>query len=163
MANYVLVHGSFQGAWIWQPTAKILRDAGMSDVLVDIGETAALGEHPEGRPWRVGLANPQDFARPFLDTELSNEAVATSGGYGMRFDANGRFHHLFDPRTGRSGERYLSVTVLAPRATDADALSTSFSLMAETEISATLSRMDSTRAIVMTRDGSVLSINGHRS
>lgn len=28
MANYVLVHGSFQGAWIWQPTAKILREAG---------------------------------------------------------------------------------------------------------------------------------------
>ena len=158
----VTLNGIAQG-YITDCVVKILRDAGMSDVLVDIGETAALGEHPEGRPWRVGLANPQDFARPFLDTELSNEAVATSGGYGMRFDANGRFHHLFDPRTGRSGERYLSVTVVAPRATDADALSTSFSLMAETEISATLSRMDSTRAIVMTRDGSVLSINGHRS
>ena len=27
MATYVLVHGSFQGAWIWQPTAALLRKA----------------------------------------------------------------------------------------------------------------------------------------
>ena len=155
----ITLNGIAQG-YITDRVVDILRDAGMSDVLVDIGETAALGKHPEGRPWRVGLANPRDFERPFLDIELYNEAVATSGGYGMKFDADGRFHHLFDPRNGRSGERYLSVTVVAPRATAADALSTSFSLMAEAEISATLSRIDSTRAILMTVDGSVLSING---
>ena len=28
MANFVLIHGSFQGSWIWQPTVKLLRDAG---------------------------------------------------------------------------------------------------------------------------------------
>lgn len=28
MATYLLVHGSFQGAWIWQPTVKLLRAAG---------------------------------------------------------------------------------------------------------------------------------------
>jgi len=28
MATYLLVHGSFQGAWIWQPTVTLLRAAG---------------------------------------------------------------------------------------------------------------------------------------
>ena len=28
MANFVLIHGSFQGGWIWQPTAERLRQAG---------------------------------------------------------------------------------------------------------------------------------------
>ncbi|MBL4721900.1 MAG: alpha/beta hydrolase [Alphaproteobacteria bacterium] len=28
MSNFVLVHGGFQGSWIWQPTVKCLRDAG---------------------------------------------------------------------------------------------------------------------------------------
>ena len=28
MATFLLVHGSFQGGWIWQPTAKALRAAG---------------------------------------------------------------------------------------------------------------------------------------
>jgi pimeloyl-ACP methyl ester carboxylesterase len=28
MANFVLIHGSYQGSWIWQPTTKLLREAG---------------------------------------------------------------------------------------------------------------------------------------
>ena len=28
MATFVLVHGSFQGGWIWKPTAAVLRQAG---------------------------------------------------------------------------------------------------------------------------------------
>ena len=28
MASYVLVHGSYQGGWIWKPTAQKLREAG---------------------------------------------------------------------------------------------------------------------------------------
>ena len=28
MATYLLIHGSFQGAWIWQPTVTRLREAG---------------------------------------------------------------------------------------------------------------------------------------
>ena len=28
MANFVLIHGSFQGSWIWQPTVKLLREGG---------------------------------------------------------------------------------------------------------------------------------------
>ena len=28
MAKFVLVHGSFQGGWIWKPTAERLREAG---------------------------------------------------------------------------------------------------------------------------------------
>ena len=38
-------------------------------------------------------------------------------------DRAGRFTHLFDPRTGRSPARYHSVSVIAPTATEADALS----------------------------------------
>lgn len=28
MANFVLIHGSFQGGWVWKPTAEVLRAAG---------------------------------------------------------------------------------------------------------------------------------------
>ena len=28
MATFLLVHGSFQGGWIWQPTANALRAVG---------------------------------------------------------------------------------------------------------------------------------------
>jgi thiamine biosynthesis lipoprotein len=106
-----------------------LRKAGLSTTLVNMGEIRAIGARPEGRPWRVGLADPE---RPGVVTEtidLIDRAVATSAGAGFRFDASGRFTHLFDPATGRSPSRYSTVSVIAPTATEADALSTAFSLM----------------------------------
>ncbi len=106
-----------------------LRKAGLSTTLVNMGEIRAIGARPEGTPWRVGLADPD---RPGALTEtidLVDRAVATSAGAGFRFDAKGRFTHLFDPTTGRSPSRYSTVSVIAPTATEADALSTAFSLM----------------------------------
>ena len=61
--------------------------------------------------------------------DLVDRAVATSAGAGFRFDTKGRFTHLFDPTTGRSPSLYRTVSVIAPTATEADALSTAFSLM----------------------------------
>ncbi|MFX6865385.1 FAD:protein FMN transferase, partial [Acinetobacter baumannii] len=66
--------------------------------------------------------------------DLVDRAVATSAGAGFQFDAKGRFTHLFDPATGRSPQRYRSVSVMAPTATEADALSTAFSLMPLSDI-----------------------------
>jgi thiamine biosynthesis lipoprotein len=106
-----------------------LRKAGLSTTLVNMGEIRAIGPRPEGAPWRIGLADPE---RPGVVTEtvdLVDRAVATSAGAGFRFDASGRFTHLFDPATGRSPSRYSTVSVVAPTATEADALSTAFSLM----------------------------------
>jgi thiamine biosynthesis lipoprotein len=111
-----------------------LRKAGLSTTLVNMGEIRAIGARPEGRPWRVGLADPE---RPGVVTEtidLIDRAVATSAGAGFRFDASGRFTHLFDPATGRSPSRYSTVSVIAPTATEADALSTAFSLMSLSRI-----------------------------
>jgi thiamine biosynthesis lipoprotein len=106
-----------------------LRRAGLSTTLVNMGEIRAIGARPEGTPWRVGLGDPE---LPGLLTEtvdLVDRAVATSAGAGFRFDSIGRFTHLFDPATGRSPSRYRTVSVIAPTATEADALSTAFSLM----------------------------------
>jgi len=55
--------------------------------------------------------------------------VCTSGGYGTKFEASGRFHHLFDPLTGASAHGYLAVSVLATNTMIADALSTALYVM----------------------------------
>ena len=103
--------------------------AGLSTTLVNMGEIRAIGAGPEGTPWRVGLADPDRPGALTETVDLVDRAVATSAGAGFRFDANGRFTHLFDPATGRSPSRYRTVSVIAPTATEADALSTAFSLM----------------------------------
>ena len=124
----ITLNGIAQG-YATDRVVERLRNARLSTTLVNIGEIRAIGARPEGTPWRVGLADPE---RPGVVTEtidLVDRAVATSAGAGFRFDASGRFTHLFDPATGRSPSRYSTVSVMAPTATEADALSTAFSLM----------------------------------
>ncbi len=124
----ITLNGFAQG-FITDRVAELLRRAGMKNVLVDIGETRALDDHPDGRPWRLGIRNPSEPNDVLRTIGFANQAVATSGGYGTKFDAAGRHHHLFDPHTGRSTARYASVTVIAAKAATADALSTAFSNM----------------------------------
>ena len=123
----VTLNGIAQG-YITDRVATLLQDAGMADVLLDIGEVRALGRHPDGRPWRVGLrraAAPATLARTLA---LAGRAVATSAGIASPFEPTGRHHHLFDPATGRPASSTGQVSVIAPRATMADALSTALAV-----------------------------------
>jgi thiamine biosynthesis lipoprotein len=106
-----------------------LRRAGIRSALVETGETYGLGTHPDGRAWRLGVPNPLETGQLTRVVSLDDRAVATSAPSGTTFERTGRFHHLFDPYTGHSANEWSSVTVTAPSATVADALSTAFSAM----------------------------------
>ncbi len=95
--------------------ADLLRRAGLTSVLVDMGEVAAVGARPDGRPWRVALEGAGEIG-------LVDGAVATSAADGTRFSPF--CHHIFDPHTGRSAPDIGPVSVLASRAALANALST---------------------------------------
>jgi len=122
----ITLNGIGQG-YITDRVADLLRRQGWSNLLVDLGEILALDDRPDGHPWAVDLPVPGDRAERL---SIADRAVATSAGDGMAFDARGRHHHLFDPRTGQSANIYRSVTVVARRATVADALSTALYVMA---------------------------------
>ena len=123
----ITLNGIAQG-YITDRVASLLRDAGMTDVLLDIGETYALGRHPAGRPWRVGLRRAAEPETVGSTVALADRAVATSAGIASPFDASGRHHHLFDPATGAPAQPGAQVSVIAPRATMADALSTALAV-----------------------------------
>lgn len=129
----VTLNGIAQG-FATDRVADILRQGGLTTALIDIGEIRALGTRPDGAPWHAGASDPVRPGRMLAAFDLTDRALATSAGAGFRFDRAGQFHHLFDPRSGRSPALYRSVSVLAPTATEADALSTAFSLMPEADI-----------------------------
>jgi thiamine biosynthesis lipoprotein len=80
-------------------------------------------------------------------------AIATSSGRATSFDAAGRHHHLFDPATGRSADAYASVSVVARRATTADALSTACAV-SPTVMTTELLRQADAAALLVAADGS---------
>ncbi len=134
------LNGIAQG-YVTDRVVDILRASGIGSSLVDMGEPRAVGFHPSGAPWRVGIADPE-HPEQFEDTlEVIDRAVATSGSYGFLFDRDGRFNHLLDPRTGASAHLHRSVTVVKETAAAADALSTAFSLLPEDGIANVLRKV----------------------
>lgn len=151
------LNGIAQG-YITDRVVEILRAGGIGSSLVDMGESRAIGTAPDGRNWRIGIADPNDPASVEETLDLADQAVATSGGYGFTFDREGRFNHLLDPRTGHTARLYRSVTVIAPTATEADALSTAFSLNPGATSQQTLRRLGRGRAIMHSTTGQRLEL-----
>jgi len=149
------LNGIAQG-YITDRVAELLRARGVTHTLVDMGETRALDGHPAGRPWSVGIKNPRAEDRLIATIALDNQAVSTSGGYGTQFDAAGRFNHIFDPATGACANRYLSVSVVAPTAACADALSTALSVLPIDSASLALADAGATRAYFVLPDGGIV-------
>jgi FAD:protein FMN transferase len=148
----VTLNGIAQG-YVTDKVVELLRARGVAHSLVDMGETRAIGSRPDGRPWEVGVADPVVVGRTETVLPIVDRAVSTSGAYGFRFDAAGRFHHLFDPRTGACADRYRSVTTVSRNATAADALSTAFSLMQKQQIQSLLPQVDIERVHLVDATG----------
>lgn len=121
------LNGIAQG-YITDCVTELLRDAGLNQVLVDMGEVRALAP-TDAQPWRVGLAGADDARTVRQTLQLRAGAVSTSSGAGAPLDAASGLNHIFDPRTGHSPQRWKSISVRADSATVADALSTAFSLL----------------------------------
>jgi thiamine biosynthesis lipoprotein len=106
--------------------------------LLDIGgDEAAFGKGPGGKPWRLGIANPQqpaDNAKLLLAIGLADRCSATSGGYARGFDIDGtHYSHILDPGTGRPASGVLQATVVAKDAATADALATALCVLEPAE------------------------------
>jgi thiamine biosynthesis lipoprotein len=115
--------------YITDRVVELLRAGGVAHALVDMGKMRAIGTHPSGTPWRVGLENPDAPGEVAERIALLDEqAVGTAGGYATVFDAAGRFNHIFNPFDGSTSWRFRAVSVIAPTATEANALSTAFTL-----------------------------------
>ncbi|MGJ4962757.1 FAD:protein FMN transferase [Bradyrhizobium sp. HKCCYLRH3061] len=153
------LNGIAQG-YVTDRIVELLRGEGVQHSLVDMGEARAIGARPDARPWEVGIADPDNPDRIAAMLPIIDRAVSTSGAYGLRFDPQGRFNHLFDPHSGGCAQRYRSVTTVAGNATAADALSTAFSLMSEPEIRALLPRTEIERVHLIDAAGAAVDLVG---
>ena len=150
----ITLNGIAQGL-ITDRVAALLRKGGARHALINVGEYNGIGHRPDGRPWQVGIQDPREADAIADVMELVNQSVATSGAYGGRFGDSG-LSHIIDPRTGRSPERYLSVSVRHASATLADGLSTAFSFLSESEIAAAAADVGGTTVLLIRPDGTLV-------
>ncbi len=140
---------------------EILQASGIAHALVTAGGDSRIIGDRFGKPWIVGIRHPDDKTRVIAKIPLVDTAMSTSGDYERYFDEDGvRYHHIIDPRTGKSASKVRSATILASTATRTDGLSkTAFVLGAE-EAMKIYEKLDDVDAILVTPDGRVLYSKG---
>lgn len=117
----VTLDGIAQG-YLTDRIALLLRAGGAERVLVDLGELRALGPHPLGRPWRIGLA-PGDAVLALEEGAVASSAALVAGR-----------PRILDPRSGEPpAPAGRVVRVLAPEAVVADGLSTALAVTGPAE------------------------------
>jgi thiamine biosynthesis lipoprotein len=129
----ISLNGIAQG-YITDRVSHILKSEGYEHVLVELGETRALGPHPQQRPWRIAIPKPNLAESIHTVAELNQRALATSAANGSSLSNNRAVSHLIDPRNGIPATQWKSVSVLAETATEADALSTGLSFATQAEL-----------------------------
>jgi thiamine biosynthesis lipoprotein len=101
-----------------------------SGVINASGDLTAWGTQPDGSPWKIGIAHPDDSSKVLFWLPVVNASVATSGNYEQYVEKDGiRYSHNIDPRKGRPVPYIKSVTVISRSAEFSDALATAVTVM----------------------------------
>jgi thiamine biosynthesis lipoprotein len=140
---------------------EILQKLGITRAMVNAGgDTRIIGDR-FGRPWVVGVRDPDHEGRTFLRLPLTDTAFSTSGDYERYFDEDGiRYHHILDPKTGDSARKVRSVTVIAPTATRTDALTKSVFILGPEEGIAFINTLPDVDAVAVSPEGKVFYSKG---
>jgi thiamine biosynthesis lipoprotein len=107
--------------------AKIARNAGLRDVLVDLGrDVFAMGGNGAHPFWHVGIEDGNQPGKCWGGLAISDRAVSASGNYARQFSHHGvSYGHILDPRTGWPvSNRMSAVTVVARTCLEAGIYST---------------------------------------
>lgn len=121
--------GFIAKGYIADKMKEYLLSQGVTSACISLGgNVLAIGEKPDGTPFRIGIQEPFAEEGTTIDTvEIRDTSVVTSGIYERCFYEDGVFyHHVLDTSTGYPVDNELaSVTIICDSSTRADALSTS--------------------------------------
>lgn len=110
---------------------RLLQQRGVRSGVVNAsGDLTVWGCQANGKPWTIGIANPDCANLPFSYLSMTDMAIATSGNYEKYVMIGGkRYSHTIDPKTGMPVSGIKSVTVISPNAEIADAMTTPVAIM----------------------------------
>ncbi len=144
--------------------SALLREAGVKAALISSGSSSiyAIGAPPGKAGWPVRVIDPLDRTLTLSTVSLKDQSLSTSGSYEKFFRLNGRTYcHIMDPRTGRPVEGMVQTTVIAPEATDSDALSTAVFVLGPQQSARLLDKIAAAAVFVTDRTGAERIIEIH--
>jgi thiamine biosynthesis lipoprotein len=153
--------GGIAKGWAVDRGIAILKSAGFDRAMVNAGgDTRIMGDR-FGKPWVVGVRDPDHKDQVILRIPLTDSAISTSGDYERFFDEGGvRYHHILDPHTGKSARKVRSVSILSATATRTDALTKSVFVLGPKAGLDFINTLPDVDAVVVTLDRKILYSKG---
>jgi len=152
---------------------KIYEKHGVKNGLVSLGGSSiyAIGENPKGKKWRIGIRHPRaDDPKTYLGVApLGDAALSSSGDYERYFEQDGqRYHHIFDPATGRPAATGLEGVTVVARGEHAgelsDILTTALFVLGEEKGKALIENCgEDVTALFVQQDGTVFRLGTAKS
>ena len=136
-----------------------LEECGIRHALIDAGEFNAIGSPRRKDTWHIAVQHPRQEGN-IARTGLQGRCLSTSGDYGTKFSDDYRHHHLFDPRTGISPAELSAVSVAAPTALEADALSTALFVLGPDKAKEMAESMKEVDALFISKSGDMTVTDG---
>ncbi|MBQ7147043.1 MAG: FAD:protein FMN transferase [Lachnospiraceae bacterium] len=157
--------GSVAKGYTGDRLAARLREAGVKHALLDLGgNIQTIGGKPDGKPWQIGIRNPE--GQDYLGVvSVRDMVVITSGGYERHFiGEDGKdYWHILDPATGYPAESgFKSVTVIGPEGWRCDGLSTALFVMGPEKARAYWLQHRDFDLVLLTEEGRVIITEGLR-
>lgn len=142
--------GGFGKGYALEKVKELLLDASVDQAFISFGESSilAIGNHPAGDKWRIGMNNYAEPGNSVHEFRVSNGSVSTSSNFYLGDDGKLRNHrHVIDPETGKPHEPFTSVSVSAESPVLAEMLSTAFLVSTDDKIQEVMKQYDNLEVI----------------
>lgn len=155
----VTLNGIAQG-FAADRAVQALREHGVKHALINAGEIGSIGAKPGGEEWTVGIQHPRESSAYVALAALNGRSLSTSGDYETVFSDDFSKNHVFDPSTGQSPVELASVSIAAPTAMQADALSTAAMVLGPERTLAMIERLPEVDALLVLKNGHMMKSRG---
>lgn len=121
--------GAIAKGYAVEQVSRIAAENGFTSGLISVGgNVRAIGSKDgEGKPWNVGIQNPDpgEGSNEIHVLDVVDASVVTSGVYERYYTVEGKnYHHIIDPDTLYPSDEFKSVSIVCKDSGMADALST---------------------------------------
>ena len=134
----------------------IIESFGFKDFVVNAGGDLYVRGSGSAQLWKVGIRHPRKENALIAEIPAKNYSIVTSGDYERFFIKDGkRYCHIVNPKTGFPAAACQSVTVLAKKCAEADALATGIFLMGPEKGLAFAEGLASVEALIIDASGDI--------
>ncbi|MDZ7718539.1 MAG: FAD:protein FMN transferase [Balneolaceae bacterium] len=137
--------GGFGKGYALEKVKQMIESSAVENAFISFGESSvlAMGEHPAGGAWKIGINNYKNPGNSIHEFEVSNGSVSTSSNFYLNDDGELQNHqHVINPKTGKPHEQFTAASVSASSPILAEILSTACLLLPDEKIRELIEKYD---------------------